>query len=63
MILITCVVFTSVKITLLLGMMALCTRTRTSALAGTKLKVNCPIFSPVLLAMNDSAERFIPSHK
>jgi hypothetical protein len=56
MILIACVVFTGVQITLLLGMMALCTRKRTSAHAGPGLRVNCPIFSPVLLAMNDTAE-------
>ncbi len=42
-----CVVFTSVEITLLLGMVALSTRKQTSALAGPVLRVNCPISSPL----------------
>ncbi len=34
-------------ITLLLGMVTLCMHLRTSALAGSMLRVNCPVFSPL----------------
>jgi hypothetical protein len=44
---IACVTFMNVeKITLLLQMVVLCRKLRTSSLAGSMLRVNCPIFSP-----------------
>ncbi len=49
MIINTCVVFTSVKITLVLGMVAHCMRKQTfSAAAVPVLRVNCPILAPLL---------------
>jgi hypothetical protein len=42
-----CGIYECKKITLLLEMMALCTKLQTFALAGPLLKANCPIFSPL----------------